>query len=151
MNMPNQNVKITFKDPTSVRNDAEVVQFLTELKKYPMAWAVYPKRVSPSIRANINKGQMAGVEAGEFEAACRNFDRRNKPVTCDLYIRYLGDNAKPEPKPKDRKGAVLDCGCWFHAMPGQKVGEETICQNHTPQRLSHVIKVNVGENAWKNL
>ncbi len=149
MNMPNQNVKITFQDPTAVRNDHEIALWLDALREYPMAWAKYDKRVSPNVRTQINKGNINGISEGEFEAVCRNYDKRGtKNATCDMFVRYLGDKGK---KLKDRKGAVLDCGCWFHAMPGQKIGEKVICQNHDPQKMSKVIKCNVGENAWKNL
>ena len=53
------------------------------------------------------------------------------------------------PAPPIRNGAVMSCGCWWHATPGAMVGGTTAdCPLHGN---AHVVKVNVdssGEGPW---
>jgi len=57
-----------------------------ELRERPGVWALIGESESSAVAFNINHGKIKGIEAGEFEATCRN----TVGSKADIYARYVG-------------------------------------------------------------
>jgi hypothetical protein len=63
-----------------------------ELKSRPNTWALIARDVSPATATNINKGVLVAFRPpGTFES--RTANRDDKTNRCDIYARYVGDEA----------------------------------------------------------
>jgi hypothetical protein len=77
----------TWEDPPTTHRGAKGVwaERLAPLREHPQRWACFGERHITLI-TRINRGQVSGVEPGEFQA--RSVNQSNG--RCTLYVRYVG-------------------------------------------------------------
>lgn len=78
--------------PPTNRGTAAWNQIAAELKSRPDTWALVARGVSPATSTSIRNGVITAFRPpGTFEA--RTANRSQAKNRCDVYARYVGDEA----------------------------------------------------------